>query len=54
MTPKDEEPTKQLKQIEQLTLEQLVKGIRAWVGDAKADPNFTLQKTPSNSPPKKE
>jgi hypothetical protein len=54
MSTKDEELTKQLKQIEQLTVEQMVKGIRLWVEDAKADPNCTLQKTTSISPTKKE
>ena len=41
----DEELNKQLKQIEKLTVEQLVKGIRAWVDNAKEEPNFTTQKS---------
>jgi hypothetical protein len=45
MTIKDEELNKQLKQIEKLTVEQLIKGIRIWVSDAKEEPNFTLQKS---------
>jgi hypothetical protein len=41
---KDEELNKQLKQIEKLTAEQILSGIRVWMGDAKADPKYTLEK----------
>jgi uncharacterized protein HemY len=53
MATKDEELNKQLKQIEKLTAEQLIKGIRFWVESVKEEPNFTLPKTDNDNQTKK-
>jgi hypothetical protein len=48
MATKDEELNKQLKQIEKLTAEQILGGIRVWLGNGKAEPKYTLDKTDSS------
>jgi hypothetical protein len=53
MANKDEELNKQLKQIEKLTAEQLLGGLRAWLGGGKEDPKYTLPKSNQESQPKK-
>jgi hypothetical protein len=44
---KDEELNK-LKRIEKLTAEQILGGIRVWLGNGKAEPKYTLDKTDSS------
>ena len=54
MTAKEEELNKQLQQIEKLTPEQILGGIRVWLGDNKEDPKYTLDKKTNTSPTAKE
>ncbi len=53
MATKDEEVNKQLKQFEKLTPEQIVKGLRFWLGHENDEPIPGQSKTPFVSDAKK-